>query len=85
MFSWLAFQDLDSNYRTALHHAAARGRLSIVAQLLAMGANPALVDRLGVAPVYYAAGRGFGDIVLCLNAAGTTVPRVSLYSIRSFP
>ena len=45
----------DGRGRTALHVAAASGRVSLMKQLLSLGADPAAVDQYGFTALHWAA------------------------------
>ena len=58
-------QDLDG--RTALHDAAKAGREDVVRILIDAGADPSQTDNEGKNPLFYAAERGHGKIILMLQ------------------
>lgn len=58
---WLNEQlkSIDPDFHTALHHAAARGKLRQVVLLLECGASVTRQDSYGATPMHYAAVHGF--------------------------
>ncbi|VDO37009.1 unnamed protein product, partial [Onchocerca flexuosa] len=59
-------KSIDPNFRTALHHAAARGKLRQVTILLKYGASIKAQDSNGATPMHYAAIGGFCAILKLL-------------------
>lgn len=68
---------IDSQGRTCLHHAAARGSPEVVSKLLSWGLDPNLPDVDGWTPLFWAAKAGSRKIyTLLVNAGGN--PRIKL-------
>ena len=77
----------NSTSKTALHWAAAYGRLAVVKRLVESGANVNAKDSTGVTPLTWAVWNGHYDIANYLEAMGATVSQYNrnVYASRIPP
>jgi ankyrin repeat protein len=78
-------KDLKDEAREALHVAAQRGAVEIVAALIGSGADVNQFDDLGHTPLHYAAAHEHLDVAQLLLASGANVNARQLETIGNTP